>query len=1180
MAEATDSEPGRSLTDILRRLGWGEIVFADPFAVTPSDGRSDYHDELLFDRLRDRVRAINPGPDGQSWLDEARLDLICDRLRRAAAGDDLADSNRAVTEVLVQGVVVDGLPDWDGGRSRKVRLVDWDVPERNDLRVVEKFRLDRPPDGGPRFVMLDYVLFVNGLPLAVIRHPSPDREPTVGEAIADLRSYTGQRLDGPRETVPGFFRYVQMLVATDGMTQAKLGTITSAPEHFADWKTVEPASRDQIAAEFGVSPNRLSGLERLVAGVLRPSHLLDLVQNFTAFHNVDNRVVKLVARYPQFRTVQRIVRNLQTGRPSAAGRADTRGGTVWHTQGSGKSFTMAFLVRKMRTTPDLSGFKVAVAVDRVDLREQLAGSLAIAGETVIEASGVASARAELSDDVPNVVMIMMQHAQRDADTAAEAAAEERLGSDLASSVIHFPVLTRSERVLVLVDEAHRGQSSWLHARLRRGLPRAAWIGFTGTPLTREDRRRNTTIGIFGPFVDSYTLRDAVTDDATVPIRYEQRHAEAYVVDRIELDSEYEREVGGTAAERELAQQRITTREALESEQLIADKARDMLRHWVETVLPNGFKAQVAAATRLAAVRYRTALLTARDELVAELAAYEAALRDDSEAARGCPDATFLNAALPFLPLLRIIDFVPVISEGQTRDPDTRQLRADPPEWSLWTADGRQRDHIAGFKQPLPAPETLGGEAGPHEAGRPSPGDPPWSDTPPGPEGSSHPVHQGPRDEPWAAEPPDDSFDHRQGAAVRSAPGQPDRGGPGPIAFIIVQSMLLTGFDAPVEQVLYLDRAIRDLELLQAIARVNRPARLKTIGLVVDYAGVSRHLDTALSAYDEEDLAETKTFLREDDVPRLRHAHQSVRQFLDLHGIGRLIDATELDKLLIVVADPRLRVEFDGLLGEFFRYLDRVLPRPAALEYEDDAGAYGLAQYRVRRCFRETRSGSLDPYTFGAKVRYLLDQYIRISGIVQFIPPVEITAADFRERVAALASPRVRALEMEHALRRRIAERIASDRAYYERLSERMERILAELRADPERLAHALDGLVREARGREAAVEDDGLDRRTEAPIRSLLELRFREATEAAAMSSTSADNVVALTRNLHRLISEGVRPPHFPRSEYLQNTLRRRIRNYLLDCDLHANAAGPLAEELLDFARVNRRFFLNDEPDE
>jgi type I restriction enzyme R subunit len=1182
MAGAMGDTRGRSLTDILRRLGWAEIVFADPFAATPTDGRTDYRDELLLDHLRDRVRSINPGPDGEPWLDDARLDVICDKLHRAAAMSDLIDSNRAITELFVQGVVVDGDPDWDGGRGRTVKLIDWDNSERNDLRVIENFRLDRPLDGGPRFVVLDCVLFVNGLPLAVVRHPSTDREPTVAEAIADLRSFTGQRQDGPREGVPGFFRYVQMLVATDGTEQAKLGTITSAPEHFAEWKTVEPASRDRIIAEFGVSPNRLTALERLAAGVLRPSHLLDLVQNFTAFHSVDGRMVKLLARYPQFRAVQRIVYKLRTGRPPAPGRADERGGTVWHTQGSGKSYTMAFIIRKMRSTPGLSNFKVAVAVDRVDLRQQLADSLAIAGESVIEASGVASARMELSDDVPNVVMIMMQHAQRDADAAVGAAFEERLGSDTASSVIHFPELTQSERVLVLVDEAHRGQSSWLHARLRRGLPGAAWVGFTGTPLTREDRRRNTTIGIFGGFVDTYTLQDAVTDGATVPIRYEQRRAEAYLVDRVELDFEYEREVGGTPAARELSQQRITTRQALESEQLIADKARDMVRHWVETVLPNGFKAQVAAATRLAAVRYRAALRTARDELVVELADYDAALRNDPDAARAQQDAAFLNAALPFLPLLRIIDFVPVISEGRTRDPTTGQLRADPPLWSQWTTDSRQRDHIARFRRPLPAPETLGSGPGPRGGNIPwssSAGGSPWSDSLLGSESSSHPVHQGPRNEPWGAESPDDSFDRSHGAAPRSAQGPPHGGGPAPIAFVIVQAMLLTGFDAPVEQVLYLDRAIRDLELLQAIARVNRPARLKTVGLVVDYAGVSRHLDAALSAYEEEDLAETKIFLRDDDVTRLREAHESVRQFLDLHEVGPLTDGAELDKLLTVVADPRLRVEFDELLGGFFRYLDRVLPRPAALRYEDDAGAYGVAQYRVRRCYRETRSGSLDPYTFGAKVRYLLDQHIRVSSIVQRIPPVEITAADFRERVAALTNPKVRALEMEHALRRRIAERTASDPAYYERLSERLERILAQLRSDAEQLALALDELVREVRERETVAEDHGLDQRTEAPIRSLLELRIRQVADTAAdMPPPDADNILTLTRNLHRLIRNGVQPPHFSRNEHLQARLRRQIRNYLLDCDLHENIAGPLAEELLEFARFNRGSFLDHEP--
>src|SRR6185437_13912974 len=137
------------------------------------------------------------------------------------------------------------------------------------------------------------------------------------------------------------------------------------------------------------------------------------------------------------------------------------------------------------------------------------------------------------------------------------------------------------------------------------------------------------------------------------------------------------------------------------------------------------------------------------------------------------------------------------SEGQTRDPNTGQIRADPPDWSQWTAGSRQRDHIAGFKRPLPAPETLGGGARPHGGSPPwssSAGGPPWADTPLGPEGSGHPVHQGPRNEPWGAESPDDSFDRtRGGMGAWSGQGQAIRRGPAPIAFVIVQSMLLTGF---------------------------------------------------------------------------------------------------------------------------------------------------------------------------------------------------------------------------------------------------------------------------------------------------------------------------------------------------------------------------------------------------
>ena len=673
MSGRAGGAPGRSIADLLRVLGWPEVIAAEPSSETPEDGRDDYRDELLIGSFRRQVRVINKGPDGDPWLDEQRLNLICDRVRHVATIPELVEANRAFTELLLQGLVVPGLPGWGGGRNRRIRLIDWGDPGGNDLRVIRNFRLDRPLDGGSPSVVLDYVFFVNGLPFAVIRNPAPDRAATVSEAIADLRSYTGARRDGPVESIPRFFAYVQALVATNGSTQAKLGTITSAPEHFAAWRTTEPAPPSRIRAEFGVPPNRLSGLERLVVGVLRPTHLLDLIRNFTAFRQTDDRVMKLVARYPQFKAVHRITHRLLTGIPGTPARRDKRGGVVWHTQGSGKSYTMAFLIRKMRTTPGLSDFKVVVAVDRVDLRTQLSDSLALAGETVYLAGGVLHARELLSDEVPNVVLIMMQHAQRDDDATSAAEREpERLGDDVVQDRVSFPELTRSQRIVVIADEAHRTQQGWLHSRLRRGLPGAAWIGFTGTPLTREDQRRRLTTGIFGDFFDTYTLRESADDGATVPIRYEQRRSEQFIVDRVALDAEYEREVGGTSEDREAEQRKLTTRQILESEDLIAAKARDMLRHWVSTVLPNGFKAQVAAATRRAAIRYRDALCQARDELVAELVGYRMAKDQNPESARNHPDRDFLDPALPFESLLRIVDFVPVISPGEKkRLPDRR-----------------------------------------------------------------------------------------------------------------------------------------------------------------------------------------------------------------------------------------------------------------------------------------------------------------------------------------------------------------------------------------------------------------------------------------------------------------------------------------------------------------------------
>ncbi|WP_280303345.1 type I restriction endonuclease subunit R [Nocardia abscessus] len=1150
---------GQAFADHLRALGWPKPLDGDPDATEPVDGRDDYSAAILSGRFRDRLGQINPGPDERPWLDAERVGQVHDALVRGTARTSLTEANQAVTELLLSGVEVEGLPRWLGGRRQKVRLIDWDQPANNDLCVITNFRVDQP---GGRRVVFDAVLFVNGIPLAVIAAPGPDREPAIAEAIADLRARTGQRREGAETAVPAFFRFVQLLVATTG-DEARLGTITSEPEHFAYWRTTEPTSADQVEAELGHAPR--TELETLTAGVLRPAHLLDLVHNFSVFHQADGRTMKVVARYPQFRAVHRLVHRLLTGRTKEqTGRDDERGGIVWHTQGSGKSLTMAFLVRKMRATVELATYKVVVVVDRLDLRDQLQRSLALTGETPIVARGVQHAREQLADDTPGVVTVMIQHAQRD-EFAAIGGEPEELADDPLHSRVDAREQNPSEEIVLLVDEAHRSHRGWQHARLRRMVPNAARVAFTGTPLMRADKESHTTVGIFGDFIDTYRLPDSEKDGATVPIRYEQRMADAYVVDRVVLDTAYEHEVGGTPQDRQWAQQRwLTTREALEAEDNIGNKARDMLRHWVEAVLPNGFKAQVVAVSRLAAVRYRAAFLAARDELVGEVERFAREERDDPELAANHPEAAFLLAALPYLPLLRIIDFVPVISAGVTKDEEGK-LKKDPPEWSAWTTEAAQRAHTDRYKQRMPAPEELAGT-------QPRPDtDAPWTDHVTRPAGN-HAVHTTAEDDPWGSIPPDDNF-----ARSRTAGGPwlgPVASGKPPIAFLIVKSMLLTGFDAPVQQALYLDRPIRDVELLQAIARTNRPARLKDIGLVIDYAGVARHLDAALSSYDEIDRRGYQEFLIEQELPELRDRREKILLFLAEEGIDGIealgVAEAQSTFVMTALADPHRRTEFDELVYDFLASLDRVLPREQALGYEDDAKRLGFMQYLARRTYRDTRSGGLDPYRYGAKVRRLVDQHIRVTGIAQVIPPVEISPG-FVERVRDEADPRQRALHMEHALRRHISENRESDPVRYERLSERLDRILERLRDDAFRRAQELETLLAEVQ-QTPDRKDDGLDPWTERPIRGLLERHLVDSTvdEGRAPGGSTRHDLPVITRDIVWMIHEEVQPPHFADSHVLQERLRRRIRINLVRsnfCD--AGAATALSEQIMGVVRAN-----------
>ncbi|RAO63425.1 Type I site-specific deoxyribonuclease [Micromonospora saelicesensis] len=1075
----------KPLLNQLTGLGWQglEGSKSDPIVTE----RESFRGSILEGRLRAVLPKINLGPDNLPWLDDSRLSEVVSSLTRPEVGK-LVELNERMTERLLEGVSVSGLPGWDQGRSQRVRFIDFDHPERNDFLAINQFRMDEPGGQAKKFVVPDVVLFVNGIPLVVIECKSPYVTDPMAEGINQLRRYANQRGLGVPEGNEQLFWTNQFVVSTYG-DKARVGTFTSGPEHYLEWKDAAPLSRDDLAAHLGKPAAELTGQELLVAGMLTPRNLLDIVRHFTLFREAGGRRIKLVARYQQYRAVGRGLQRLRTGKTRTMdGESDRRGGLIWHTQGSGKSLTMVFLVRAMRSDPALRAFKVVVITDRTDLEKQLSETAKLSGEGVQRALQTRGLKTILAEKGPALVFAMIQKYR---DTDSSEAGQARMAADETNAALG--VLNTDETIVILVDEAHRSQTSTLHANLMAALPNAAKIGFTGTPIMREGKKR--TDAVFGSFIDKYTIRQAEDDGAVVPIFYEGRTAKGAVAGGSDLDELFEDMfVEHTTDEVEKLKARYaTTGAVLEAPNLIAAKAKSMLWHYVSTVLPSGFKAQASATSRLATVRYRAALLAARDDLVAQIEALPEHLV--SGAADGSLDIDGLDRrrqalvrALPHLGLIRILDFVPVISGSNNDDPT----------WARWTEKTGQDAVIADFKKPL-------GPAGEQAS---------------------------------------------------------------PIAFLLVRTMLLTGFDAPVEQVLYLDRFIQDAELLQAIARVNRTTQGKKAGLLVDYFGVGAHLQKALQAYAPEDAEDAIGALASitDEVPKLRDHHARAVAVFAQAGIETFDMEEDIEACVDVLSDEALRARFGALLKQFLATLDTVLPRPEALPFVRDAKQLGIIQKVARRRYRDDGMGDFDPSLYGEKVRALIDEHVMSLDIATKIPPVSITAPDFLAKVKGLTSDKAKASEMEHALRFHIRKNFDLDPARYTKLSERLDEILKTLTGKWEQLSLALEQLLADA------TDEAGTDRVHEDPLvaRFYGLLESEAATDPSLPQEVRVD-IVRLAEEIVIEIAKHAGIIRFWHNAHAQDELRRRIIHTLDDRDLFPFAEqAAVADKVMELARANQ----------
>ncbi|MEU3629268.1 type I restriction endonuclease subunit R [Streptomyces fradiae] len=1044
--QAERDEVERPTVAQLQAMGWKHVPGKDV-------GTLDAGAPFLTDQLARALRRINlRADDGRPWMDEK------DDVRRSIAaladvslGEGVDRANFAATDLLLSGLTLFNPSAAHGGSSATVQYVEWheERADRNEFTVVDQLRV-RSRSG--EVSVLDIVLFVNGIPLVAFECKSPDLADPIRSAVLDLRHYAGSPLpDDEREGgglplpagVPELFRTVQLLVAATTET-AYLGTITSSPEHFHPWRSVEPEDPATLTAELPGGAGKLNERHKLVGVVLRPEALLRIVRHYIIPMTVPTesggaRTVKAVARHQQYRAAEKAVRKLLTGR--ARGGPDTedeRGGVIWHTQGSGKSLTMTFLVRRMHLHHRLSEFMVVVVTDRTQLQEQLAGTLRLSESEVETAKTAAQMEGLLRDGGRRVVFAMIQkygaggftfagEAEGDGDDRdfaaeydeAEKARRERRAAKR-PKVPNFPECNTSPDILVLVDEAHRSHTNLLHAALRKAIPNAAKIGFTGTPIITgeaEDTRRIFSGGPGRGFLDEYRMADAERDGVVVRIRYEGRTGEGAVLDQEGLDRRFEDLIRDRTDEerRRLLHRWPTERDVAESTPMIRAKAEDMLEHWVTTVLPGGgFKAQVAAVSRKAAVEYHHALRAARDALLAELAAFR------PESVAGTPieamdrRTRYLFQAYPFRSLLRRIDFVPVVSPGKERK--RRQ-------WLHWTDPVRQAAYIERFHQAFPV----------------LPPEPDWVVTMP----FHVPVNKpsGPANtggNPWSR----GATEHPGKPETEPDPVHPES----PIAFLIVKSMLLTGFDAPREQVLYLDRPIRDAELLQAVARVNRPMPGKEIGYVVDYYGVFEHLSDALADYEAADVDDTMLSMSVE-VGALEPAAEKVRRYLQEHaGVidADLVDFAAVRSAALAFEDEAVRMGFDTVLHEFLATLERVLPHERGLDYVGEARRWGLLQKRIRTLHRDAPGGAFTLRLYGRKVRSLIAEHLEGPEIDQVIAPVSLASPLFDERVRAMPA-REAAAEMGHALRFHLEERVRrEDPEKYTRLSQRLEEILREM----------------------------------------------------------------------------------------------------------------------------------------
>ncbi|NKE74477.1 type I restriction endonuclease subunit R [Ochrobactrum intermedium] len=1050
---------------LLVALGFTPLSQAEAVRLRGGRLRNVVLDDVLADQLLKINSFTYRGRDYPFDLEDAH-----EAIRRLKPTPDrqkgLRGTNQDIYDTLVLGTTITKTIQGDS-KSYSFRYIDWDRPSNNVYHVTAELSVERTASTQTK--RCDIVAYVNGIPFLVIENKRPTE--SLKKAGSQLIGYQNE------DNIPQLFHFAQLLMVMNRV-EARYATVGTPRQFWQTWRdeedrdeTIDPlANRPLTAAEADAvfsgdfafarahfealaaeGPRAITAQDRAIHALCRPERLLDLIRRFTVFDGGARKV----ARHQQFFGIRKAVERVRQF--NLDGRR--KGGVIWHTQGSGKSLTMVMLGRSLALDKAIPNPRILIVTDRDDLDKQIKDTFKSCELEPVRATSGAHLIELIRNRTPLVTTIINKF-----DTAARAAED----------------VDEDANVFVLVDESHRSQTgrygghSQFATRMRRLLPKACYLGFTGTPLLKKEKN---TLSTFGGLIHKYAIDEAVADGAVVPLLYEGRLVEQQVNGGV-IDKWFDKiSEGLTPSQKADLKRKFSRMDALsKTGQAIRAKAFDISEHFRQHWQGTGFKAQLVAPSKAAAVRFKEVL----DEIGHVTSEIVISPPDDNEGNEEV-DKESKDLVRAF--------WARMMARYKTEDEYTRQI-------------------IDAFK------------------------------------------------------------------------------GSGDPEILIVVSKLLTGFDAPRNTVLYVCKSLREHNLLQAIARVNRlyedGATEKQFGFIIDYEGLLGELDTALTTYsafegfDAADLAGTVHDVREE-IRKLPQLHD---QLWDLFKpVKNKKDMEQFEQFL---ADEAIRQEFYERLKAFSRCLHISLSSDKLFDVFDetkiDAMKRDWKQFsELRRSVQLRYQETIDVKEFEPKIQKLLDDHVVAMPAETIIEMVNINDPDALKAVVEETgvSEASRADRIASATRRTITEKMDEDPTFYRKFSELLEETIRDYRAkrisERDYLKNVVDlasKVARKDRGREVpdAIKgnDDGQ------AFFGILEGALAtddgkpiEGDEVAAIALTIIDIIKS-----HHIVDVWS-------NDIAQNKMRNAIDDYFFDVlrdergiELSVEAMDDLELKIMDLARA------------